>query len=119
MVHQVLLKWPNKYLDMNNKQTKEYRIVSYVGIRKIDVDLSILCDLFLGLFLHFRRKTRLTKQASVCVCACVCVYVCMYVCMYVCVCVCVCLCVCVCKILVPPLTISKPVIRLIRNFGYI
>ena len=43
-----------------------------------------------------------------------------------CVCVCVCLCVCVCVSVCvsvynfgPPLTISKPVIRLIRNFGYI
>ena len=37
----------------------------------------------------------------------------------VCLCLCVCVCVCLCKILGLPLTISKTVIRLIRNFGYI
>ena len=58
---------------------------------------------FLVLFLDFRRKTRLIKQASVCVrvCVCVCVYV------------------CVCGKFWSPLTISKPAIRLIRNLGYI
>ena len=55
--------------------------------------------LFLVLFLHFRRKTRLIKWASVCVSLCVC------------------MCVCV-QFWSPPLTISKPVIRLIRNIGY-
>ena len=34
---------------------------------------------FLVLFLHFRRKRRLIKWASVCVCLCVCVYVCVSV----------------------------------------
>ena len=46
---------------------------------------SRICASFLSLlvlFLHFRRKTRLIKQASVCVCVCVCV--------------------CLCSILVPP-----------------
>ena len=44
------------------------------------------------------------------------VWVCVCVCFL---CVCVCVCVCVCLQFWSPLTISKPVIRLIRNFGYI
>ena len=44
---------------------------------------SHLARLFLVLFLHFRRKTRLIKWGSVCVCLCV----------SVCECVCVCVCV--------------------------
>ena len=66
------------------------------------------CRLFLVLFLHFRRKQRLIKWASVCQCVCVCFCAC--VCAHVslcasaraCVCVCVCVCVCACTILVPP-----------------
>ena len=50
-----------------------------------------LVQSLLVLFLLFRRKTRLIKRASVCVCVKFC----------------------------PPPTISKPVIRLIQNFGYI
>ena len=49
---------------------------------------------FLVLFLHFCRKTRLIKQASVCLC----VYLCVCVSLSLCVCVCVCL----FKILAPP-----------------
>ena len=53
-----------------------------------------------------------------CVCVCVCVY--LYVCVCVCVCVCVPVYVCVSVYSFgPPLTISIPVMRLIRNFGYI
>ena len=52
-----------------------------------DIKLTIVS--FLVLFLHFCRKTRLIKQASVCVCVCVCVSV------YVCMCVSMCVCVCV------------------------
>ena len=71
---------------------------------------------FLVLFLPFRRKTRLIKWASVCVS----VYVCVCVCLCVCVSMRVCLYVCVSVYSFgPPLTISKPVIRFIRNFGYI
>ena len=47
------------------------------------MNLKDLKPLLLVLFLHFRRKTRLIKWASVCVCLCV------YVCMCVSVCVCV------------------------------
>ena len=54
----------------------------------------------------------------VCVCVSVCVCVCMCVCLYVCVCMCVCVCVSVYNF-GPPLSISKPVIRLKQNFGYI
>ena len=52
----------------------------------------------------FRRKTRLIKWASVSVCVCVCVCVCVSVSVY---------------SFGPPLTISIPVMQLIRNFGYI
>ena len=60
------------------------------------------------------------KWASVCLCMPVCMYVCVCVCVCACSFVCVCLCVCVyvCKVW-SPLTVSKPIIRLIQNFGYI
>ena len=51
---------------------------------------------FLVLFLHFCRKTRLIKWASVCVCVCVCVRACVCVCVSLCVCLCVCVCLSVC-----------------------
>ena len=59
-------------------------------------------DWFLVLFLFFRRKTRHKIGLGVCVCVCVCV--CVFVSVY---------------SFGPPLTISKPVIRLRRSFGYI
>ena len=62
----------------------------------VQLEFVYLWRLFLVLFLHFRRKTRLIKWASVCVCVCVCVCLC------VCMCVCVCVCVCLCTVLIPP-----------------
>ena len=69
---------------------------------------------FLILFLHFLRKIyyRMGLGVRVCVRACV------SVCLSVCVCQCVCVCVCVYSF-GPPLTIFIPVMRLIRNVGYI
>ena len=63
-----------------------------------------------------KKKKRTYKMGSRCVCVCLCVCVCVCVCLYVCVCVCVCVSV---YNFGPPLSISKPVIRLIRNFGHI
>ena len=92
----------------------------------------------LVLFLHFRRETRHKMGLRVCVCVRVCVCPCVRVCVCPCVCPCVSVCVCPCvcvRVCVsvcvclyvcvsvysfgPPLTISIPVMRLIRNFDYI
>ena len=58
--------------------------------------ISIFICICISLVSAFRRKTRLIKWASVCVCLCVCVSVYSFG---------------------PPLTISIPVMRLIRNVG--
>ena len=65
-------------------------------------NITLELNRFLVLFLHFHRKSRHKMGLGMCV----------SVCFYVSVCVCV-------YNFVPPLTISKPVIRLIWNFGYI
>ena len=72
----------------------------------------IILNLFsLVSFLKKKKEKKTYKIGSRCVCVCVCVCLC------VCVSVCVCVCLCVCVKFWSPLSISKPVIRLIRNFG--
>ena len=102
--------------------------------------IRLLIGFNFNLISAFLQKNKTYGSACVCVCVCVCMCLCVcmcacfHVCMFVfvcvhmhvhvcayaysCVCACMCVCVCACKILVP-LTISKPLIRLIRNFGYI
>ena len=66
----------------------------------------------------FSQKNKTYKMGH---CASVRVHVCMHLCACMCACVhgCMCVCVYVCGKFWSPLTISKPVIRLIQNLGYI
>ena len=102
----------SKSMYIDNVSVIKYSIISRKRDMIYEREVNILSRLlFLVLFL-FCRKTRLIKWASVSVCVCVCVCVSVFV------SVCVCLCgVCVCVKFWFPLTISKPVIRFIRNFG--
>ena len=90
--------------------------LGYVKIQNTKCSSSSFTVIF-SLVSFLKKKKKTYKMGSRCVCICVCVCVC--VCVSVSVCVCVCLCVCVCVQFWTPLSISKPVIRFVRNFGYI
>ena len=92
--------------------TKLLKLLRHLLLHKADFKsllkcVSVMCKFtccywvlrhFLVLFLNFRKKNKTYKIGlGVCVCMCVCVSVYNFG---------------------PPLSISKPVIRLIRNFGY-
>ena len=85
-------------------------IISLVSFLKKKKDIKWAA----GVCVCLSVRVCLCVCVSVCVCVCVCVSVC--VCLCVSVCVYVCVYVCVCVKFWSPLTIPKPVIRLIRNF---